>query len=330
MDTRLLSEHEEQLIKRYHRQRPLARTGAISVFILCLLWLVLVVVDNYLAQSRTPYIFGLIVFVAFYVAYLVLYCYGTFADISWREQGEWQELVERARGLRSQSGRDGGVDGRPEGVAKAFGVQLAPTWPRVAAIVLVPLLVLSLVYVPEIQHSREALLVEQKAAGTTIDVLRASLAKECAEVHADNPYEEAQGWGYSMAAYLRALGLEGPNSSVYVRIGSDGAVEEVSYSMDVDVTQTKEENIERIESDLELLHHRLAAAEVTWRSSDLYTIDRLSHTFLEQFTVGSYYVGIHHSETGPYGAHVIFDYDTFSEDEFSEYTKPVIVLTILA
>ncbi len=153
---------------------------------------------------------------------------------------------------------------------------------------------------------------------------------------------------------------------MYVSVDEAGAVESVSYNSQIDLDATFEENLDRVERDFEALNAPLAslAATVAASTPALFTVHTLSDEFREAFLSGSLYEEIRVTEDVGAGGFragadsgAVVDGDgrvdgddrgrggggvdgnavtvscsfyTSGEDEFTEYTRPRVMLLVSA
>ena len=88
-----------------------------------------------------------------------------------------------------------------------------------------------------------------------------------------------------------------------------------------------EENAERIQQDFETLHNPLVSVGDSILDPDLLTVYEFPDTFKEKFLKGTPYESIRmHAEGYPIQVYSSFDTDT--EDEFDEYSRPEVSIML--
>lgn len=213
-------------------------------------------------------------------------------------------------------------------VADAFGVEPPKAKKYILPLALIPPLLLISMYVPEYGDSIRSAKNERQVAAESVYALQESFARECAYVSIDDPAERYQDYGYSVRGYLYDLDEE-EQSYLSARVGSDGAITEVTYYVDINIRKSKEENRQRAVMDITRLHSLLKKSGVAASSADLLDTYTLSDEFTEAFAKGSYYEEVRMSEDGPDQARIYTSYDTDSEEEYDEYSRSYIYLYIV-
>ena len=144
-----------------------------------------------------------------------------------------------------------------------------------------------------------------------------------------NPAERYQDYGYRVIGYLRGMNTDAPKCYVYISLDSTGVLESLSYDEEIIMSLSLEENLSRIEKDFETLHRVLQKADIPTQSPELLTTYQLSEEFREAFLAGTYYQSIDCSENGE-STRVYWSFETESEEEFDEYTRPRVYLYVRA
>ena len=120
-------------------------------------------------------------------------------------------------------------------IADALGMKLPSVKLRVAAIILVPLVLQLAVaapyYVQAVRESREG----AARAAVVIDELERVFQVSCDRAYADDPMEYYKDYGYRVTGYLEHED-NGTQSYLSATVNNDGVVEEITYSLDIDVS----------------------------------------------------------------------------------------------
>lgn len=171
---------------------------------------------------------------------------------------------------------------------------------------------------------QNTLLVSQR-----IEEITKALDPVCEYISADDPAERYQDYGYRVIGYLRGMNTDAPKCYVYISLDSTGVLESLSYDEEIIMSLSLEENLSRIEKDFETLHRVLQKADIPTQSPELLTTYQLSEEFREAFLAGTYYQSIDCSENGE-STRVYWSFETESEEEFDEYTRPRVYLYVRA
>ncbi|MCD8116813.1 MAG: hypothetical protein LUE21_06820 [Oscillospiraceae bacterium] len=207
--------------------------------------------------------------------------------------------------------------------AEVCGVQIPRAKNYVTAVVLLPILLLTAVYIPHFVAARQRMEAEIAVASESVYALQAALQEGCDRVYADDPREEYDSGGYRVSGYL--YGYDSPLTSyIYVIIDNEGFVSEVSYAIDLDIQEDKEESILKAETELAALHQLLNSAGLPARAEELLADYALPEAFISQFMAGSYYESITYAKSD----NTWIYYMTDSEDEYDEYSSSYIYVSI--
>ncbi len=90
-----LSEKEEKLVRKYNLLPQVAAASLIMDFVMCGVWLILVMVDDIVFDNRTFFSMGLYVFLAIVVFYLLIFLYSMFVTRFGMSARAWKELVQK-------------------------------------------------------------------------------------------------------------------------------------------------------------------------------------------------------------------------------------------
>ena len=203
--------------------------------------------------------------------------------------------------------------------AEKGGVRLPRLAMWRAVVVLAPIVLIVAVFVPRFAATAQASAALRDAATDRVSAVAEALEDGgCAYVSADNPAEHYQSYGYSVYGYLRDL-AEPMTSYVCVDTDTAGAVTELTYHANVDVSRTPEENLAATQTDFNQLAAMLAGFGLP--------APALPAEFTDQFLAGSYYEELYVRESAD-GSEVSASFSTDPKDEFDENSEPYIYLTI--
>lgn len=209
-------------------------------------------------------------------------------------------------------------------VAQLVGVKLPGAVVQVLLIVFVPFLLLSALAVPGYLQSTRQIRSAMDAACVTVQELETTFDMACDSTYANDPHEQYWEYGYDVSGsfYHKEGDLE---SYIRVTVNNEGVVDEVAYCMDIDVSLSKQENLERCEADMARLNQMLLSADVVFASKNLNDVHTLNTDFVEQFQSASYYkeFRIRDDDAGMY-----FSYSTDSEEDYNRYSSSYIYVTV--
>lgn len=219
-------------------------------------------------------------------------------------------------------------------VARAHGMEL-PGLGRTRLLVLgMPLLLLTLAFVPRFIDSATQSSASQETSARTIRAFNAALEPVCSYTLADDPLEHRQDSGYRVSGNITD---ENDDLVANVSVETDeyGAVDSVVYNADVDIARTPEENLAFAEESFARFYEaissvNLEAEGIELLDTGLVNAPVLPEQFRQAFTVGDYYTAIDDDldNTGTLRAWALFD--TEPKEEFDEYTNASISIYLLA
>ena len=214
-----------------------------------------------------------------------------------------------------------------EAMAKAYGVPIPNIKKKLVAFAIVPVLVLIAVYVPQYVQGNQETQEKIALAAEQIDMAESALAPVCERVSADDPYERYKDYGYHVIGYLREGDFSWDGAYVYLTFDEYGTITEIHYCEGVDVAASLEENLNRAEQDFQVLNVPLNGLGVSVADSELLALCAIPADFKEAFLQGSFYEDVRvYDNDAP--VRVACSFDTESEEEFDEYSRPQITLTI--
>lgn len=209
-------------------------------------------------------------------------------------------------------------------IADTQGIRLPSVKLRVAAIILVPVALLLAVaapyYVRAVQESREG----AARAAVVINELERVFRASCDSAYADDPMESYRDYGYRATGNLYHQDNDA-RSYLSVTVNNDGVVEEVVYSLDIDVSASKEANIQRASQDMERLNQALRSADVPFLTPNLGEEHTLKADFINRFRENSYYENCRaeYEDDG-----MFIGYYTESQEDYNDYSSSYIYVTV--
>lgn len=197
-----------------------------------------------------------------------------------------------------------------------------------------PLLLLTLSFVPRFIDSATQSSASQAASARTIQAFNAALEPVCSYTLADDPLEHRQDSGYRVSGNItNEDGDIVANDSV--ETDECGAVDSVVYNADIDITRTPEENLAFAEESFARFYEAISSVDVETEGIELLDTGLvnapvLPEEFRQGFLTGNYYTAIDMDldDTGTLRAWALFD--TEPEEGFDEYTSPQISVFLMA
>ena len=102
---------------------------------------------------------------------------------------------------------------------------------------------------------------------------------------------------------------------------------EINYCEGVNVAASLEENLSQAEQDFQTLNAPLSGLNISVADPELLATSAIPVDFKETFLAGSFYEGVRvYSNDTP--VRVACSFDTESEEEFDEYSRPQITLSV--
>ena len=111
----------------------------------------------------------------------------------------------------------------------------------------------------------------------------------CEYVSADDPYERYQDYGYHVRGYLHDGDSDTQKTYTYLDFDNKGTLTEVSYAAEIDPDASLEDNLARIELDLDALSSVVQTIDVKTASPELLAPQKLPEEFRQAFLNGSLY-----------------------------------------
>ena len=219
-------------------------------------------------------------------------------------------------------------------VAHAHGMELPGPGRTRLLVIGLPLLLLTLAFVPRFVDSAAQSTASQEASARTIRAFNAALEPVCSYTLADDPLEHRQASGYRVSGNI--TDEDGDIvASVSVETDERGAVDSVVYNADVDIARSPEENLAFAEEIFTRFHKAIASVDVEAEGIELLDTGLanapvLPEQFRQAFLAGDYYTDLDTDldDIGTLRAWALFD--TEPEEEFDEYTNASISIYLLA
>lgn len=204
--------------------------------------------------------------------------------------------------------------------AEKGGVRLPSLGTWRAMVVLMPILVFVAVFTPRLVSSARASSEARGEAAERVSAIEAAFEDGgCAYVSADDPNQHQTSYGYSVYGYLDALD-EPLVSYACVDTDASGALKEISYHADIDVTLSPEENLASVRADFDRLASMLSGLGMPSPT--------LPPEFTEEFLAGTYYDDVSVYEGTEEGFTVYAHFSTDPKEEFDEDSDTYIFLSI--
>lgn len=219
-------------------------------------------------------------------------------------------------------------------VAHAHGMEL-PGLGRARLLVIgLPLLLLTLSFVPRFIDSVAQSSEAQEASARAIRAFNTALEPVCSYTLADDPLERRQDGGYRVSG-----NITDENGDIVANISAEtdeyGTIDSVVYNTDVDIARTPEENLAFAEENFARFYEAISSVDVEAEGIELLDTGLvnapvLPDQFRQTFLTGDYYTDIDMDldDTGTLRAWVLFD--TEPKEEFDEYTSPQISVFLMA
>lgn len=209
-------------------------------------------------------------------------------------------------------------------IADIQGIKLPSVKLRVVVIALVPVVALLAVAMPSymqaIRESRE----DAAQAAVVVEKLEQVFEASCDRAYADDPMERYKDYGYGVTGYLEHED-NGTQSYLSATVDNDGVVEKITYSLEIDVNASKEDNIAQARADMERLNQALRSADVPFLSPNLREEHTIKEDFIALFRENSYYENCrsYYEEEG-----LSIGYYTESQEDYTEYSSSYFYITV--
>ena len=212
-------------------------------------------------------------------------------------------------------------------MAEACGVPIPRAKKWIVALVALPLAIVCGAYIPQLAQENIEMQKNAEAAAEQIAIARKALEPACEYVSVDDPYERYQDYGYHVRGYLHDGDSDTQKTYTYLDFDNKGTLKEVSYIAEIDPDASLEDNLARVELDLDELSSAVQTVDVKTISPELLAAQKLPEEFRQAFLNGSLYERIS-IRTSDDPIKTYYSFDTEPEDEFDEYTHPSIRITL--
>ena len=210
-------------------------------------------------------------------------------------------------------------------VAHAHGMELPGLGRTRFLMIGLPLLLLTLAFVPRFIDSTAQSSEAQEASARAIQALNTALEPACSYTLADDPLEHRQDSGYRVSG-----NITDEDGDIVASV----SVETDEYGAVVDIARTPEENLAFAEENFARFYEAISSVNVEAEGIELLDTGLvnapvLPEEFRRAFLTGDYYTAIDTDldDTGTLRAWALFD--TEPEEEFDEYTSPQISVYLI-
>lgn len=168
-------------------------------------------------------------------------------------------------------------------MAEACGVPIPRTKKWIVALVALPIAIVCGAYIPQLAQGNIEMQENAAAAAEQIAIARKTLGPACEYVSADDPYERYQDYGYHVRGYLHDGDSDTQKTYTYLDFDNKGTLKEVSYIAEIDPDASLEDNLARIELDLDELSSVVQTVDVKTVSPELLAPQKLPEEFRQAF-----------------------------------------------
>lgn len=245
-----------------------------------------------------------------------------------RQAGGALEVAGAINAVATASAVLGETAKNAEAMAIAYAVPVPKIKKWLAAFAILPILVVIVgCYVPQYVQSYQKMQENSTFAAEQINIVKEALTPICEYVSADDPKEDYRDSGYSVIGRLRERAANVMESYVYLKFDESGTITSISYYDEIDVRESFEENLRRIEQDIEILQAPLENLDVSVENPELLALYRLPDEFKEAFLSGTFYddIVIH---TDYSSVRISCQFHTYSEEEFDEDSHPYVYVSL--
>ncbi len=184
-----------------------------------------------------------------------------------------------------------------------------------------PLCLLLISFIPTYIQSYAKLQDQKEILSSSLDKISSVFETECDYVYSDDPNDAY--YSYYVSGYLED---DDHHDYAYVNVSlnKEGVIDGVSYSIDIDVNKSKEENLQLAENTLDLFNSLLQRIDVKAVNEEMLKEHELSDSFVEWFLSASYY----ESEDFMINDQMMISYYSTSLEEYDDYGISYIYITI--
>lgn len=130
---------------------------------------------------------------------------------------------------------------------------------------------------------------DSKIAAASVYQAKEALEQGCQKVYIDDPLKDFDSNGYEVSGYLYENDTISNDSYITIKIDNEGIITDVDYIFGVDVNDTKEANLERIQVELDKLHEMLMDSDLDAKTDYLTEKPYFPEETIEDFMNHSYY-----------------------------------------
>ena len=328
----------------------------ISEIVNVILFFILFIIQNFLFRSAMLHFLNILIFVIIAIVCLILIIvfYQQLKKLT--NSDTWQQLVDQAMEIINNeeyvqeeiydkgtfvvgkfiSLKDNGYfekrssflgninDRKAEAtlLATLLGYRIPSTSKYFLTCISIPVIVLIVSFIPTYIHDYGIMSHRQEIIVESIDKITDSLYQECDYVYSDDPYEYYSDYGYYISGYLDD-DEDRDYAYVNVTVNSQGLINGVNYSIDVDVNASKQDNLALVQSTLTTFNNLLNEANVEAIEDELLTEYNLSDEFINWFETSSYY-----DEESFYEDNMMISYYSTPEEEYDEYALYYVYVSV--
>ena len=362
-----LSEQERKRIQRYCIYPKIAGAALAMAFVLPFLIIPFEMIDDIVFHHESFQETGMMTALALTAVELAIFCYCALAPRFGMRGKQWKEMQHRLvveQAEKDRSAQIAGVIGtqaaarllknsdnetarnlggaaevaatvgavataadvlaesfaNAKAMAEACGVPIPRAKKWIVALVALPLAIVCGAYIPQLAQGNIEMQQNAAAAAEQIAIARKALEPACEYVSADD--------GYHVRGYLHEGDSDAQKTYTYLDFDNKGTLKEVSYIAEIDPDASLEDNLARVELDLDELSSVVQTIDVKTVRPELLAPQKLPEEFRQAFLNGSLYERISiRTSDDPIKAY--YSFDTEPEDEFDEYTHPSIRITLV-
>ena len=350
----MLTKEETKLLNKYSIMPIMFKFSLLGLFLTFFVWLILALIDNLVFHSTEFYVVGFSAFFILFIILVVLMIYGgltlkTIARhsalfdkidsaildnyIDYDDDTTLADIAKAKKRLRKRYTQKYGLSSRTnvlfmkeeinkklfkiDSAYDAFDIKRPKVLRYILLLLLVPSLILIALYIPK--YIRSYNIYNDRAASVNAILLKLEDAfADCFDVYHDDPYEYYSDYGYYFSAYLD----RNYESYLNLNINTEGEIDSLAYSVDIDISKTKDENLKNAQDILDEYYQMFTAADVKLADDSLLTKPTLTDEFKESFVQGTYYDDITIQEDD-YSLY----YFTYPYEDFDKYTMPNIYIS---
>lgn len=208
-----------------------------------------------------------------------------------------------------------------ENMAHAYRVPIPHIKKQLVAFAVIPILIVVGAYIPQYIKGKQATDQRIAVSAKQIETVKKALEPVCIRVHADDPNESRSRSSYTVMGYLRDSGKT--DCYVHVQLNNSGTITNISYVEGVDINKSLEENLKQAETDFTTLQKPFENLDVSVSDPEILFYYAIPQQFKDEFLSGTFYKSFRfYDQEAPISLSCSFDTD--SEDQFDEYTRPKI------